>query len=62
MSKKQEPKVEAKGLIISISPKDEGYVGIVMKDGKVIHEIANPTLYHAVAGQLRRYLDLGLSL
>ena len=51
-----------KGITIRIIPKEEGYVGFAAKDGKIIYEVTNPTLYLSVAGQLRRFLDTGLSL
>lgn len=51
-----------KGITVRIIPKDDGYIGYVAKDGKLIYEVKEPTLYLSVAGQLRRLLDTGLSL
>ena len=51
-----------KGVVIKIMPQGEGWVGSATVDGRVIIEITNPTLYLAVAGQLRRCLDTGFTL
>ena len=58
MSKKQDPKPHA-GITIHLEPKGPGWVGYAMKDGIVLKEVTNPTLYHSVAGQLREFIDLG---
>lgn len=61
---KSKPQVEVpeKGIVVHITPKDNGYVGYAKKDGKILQEITEPTVYLSVAGQLRRYIDMGLSL
>lgn len=61
---KQQPKASPPelGITVRIIPQDGGYVGYAAKDGKILFEITDATLYLSVAGQLRRYLDLGMSL
>jgi hypothetical protein len=52
-------KVMPEGIVIHLTQKGPGWVGYAAKDGVVLKEITDATLYHSVAGQLREFLDLG---
>ena len=66
MSKTKTPAAQEavthRGVTLHIEPKANGYICHVIKDGQKIFELTEPTLYLSAAGQLRRFLDLGLSL
>ena len=55
------PAVPTTGIVIHIWPSavPNAYLGVALKDGKELKRVTEPTLYHAVAGQLREFLDLG---
>jgi len=64
MSKK-EVKAKAEPFIavtIDKVPGEEAYLGTVYKNGQVVFKTEHPTLYLAVAGQVRRFIDMGMSV